>query len=65
MPENKALIEKELLLQRNKLWSEAQVLAQVKKIFDEQGAQRERITDNLEADWEATQNAFDLDSLLS
>jgi hypothetical protein len=31
MPENKALIEKELLLQRNKLWSEAQVLAQVKK----------------------------------
>jgi hypothetical protein len=63
MPENKALIEKELLLQRNKLWSEAQVLAQVKKIFDEQGAQRDRITDNLEDDCEATQNAFDLDLL--
>ncbi len=63
MSGNKALIEKELLLQRNKLWTEAQVLAQVKKIFDEQDAQRDRITDNLESDCEAAQNAFDLDLL--
>jgi hypothetical protein len=63
MPENKALIEKELLLQRNKSWTEAQVLQQIRMIFDEQDSGRDRIRENLEHNGEDAQNLFDVDLL--
>ncbi len=63
MPDNKALIEKELLLQRNKSWTEAQVLQQIRLIFDEQDAGRDRIRENLEDSGDDAQNLFDVDLL--
>lgn len=63
MPENKALIEKELLVQRNKYWTEAAVLQQIRMIFDEQDSRRDRIRGNLEDNVEDAQNLFDVDLL--